>query len=312
MKKMIYDESIKNILELHLSPFIEKDKNFICRCPWCELNEEKTHYHLYISKEIPAFNCFHCNKHGHINLLFKAINIRENVDNLIVKSNSFSNKKSLKNIDNKEFILPEIEDINFPDKVRYIKKRLGSDFDVKNIKNLILDFQKFIEINKIQNFADMCWLDAYQKDYVGFLFDHHSKLLIRSIKNKFYKKIQLFEFNGDDLYSLTTGQNPDTIIVGEGVFDIYSQYSFNFLKINKPVIYVAALSNNYLRAIKYAIEEYQCFLPNIIILSDSNINKNYYSFLKHKIKPIITKLLVYYNGTGKDFNEAPITPVRLF
>lgn len=309
---MIYDESFKDILEIHLSPLIEKDKNFICRCPWCELNEEKTHYHLYISKEIPAFNCFHCSKHGHISILLKAINIRQDIDNLIVKSNISSNKKNLESIAYKEFILPEIEEFNFPDKIKYIKKRLGNDFDVKNIKNLILDFQKFIEINKIQNFSDMRWLEVYQKDYIGFLFDHHSKLLIRSIENKFYKKIQLFEYHEDDLYSLTTGQNPDTIIVGEGTFDIYSQYSFNFLNINKPVIYVAALSNNYLRAIKYAIKEYQCFLPNVIVLSDSNIDKKYYSFIRYKIKPIVTKLSVYYNGTGKDFNEAPITPVRLF
>ena len=33
-------------------------KNIIVPCPWCEYQEDKDHYHLYIGLDIPIFNCF--------------------------------------------------------------------------------------------------------------------------------------------------------------------------------------------------------------------------------------------------------------
>jgi hypothetical protein len=48
----------------------------------------------------------------------------------------------------------------------------------------------------------------------------------------------------------------------------------------------------------------------VIILSDRGIPKEYYKKMKHFNKHIIDKLVVYYNKSGKDFNDTPVNPVK--
>ncbi|GAG02610.1 unnamed protein product, partial [marine sediment metagenome] len=55
----IYQDSFKQFLEDNLGEVKETSKNFIVPCPWCELDEDKDHYHMYISTEAPIFHCFH-------------------------------------------------------------------------------------------------------------------------------------------------------------------------------------------------------------------------------------------------------------
>jgi hypothetical protein len=68
----IYKDSFINFLKENLGePVKVKSKEIICRCPWCELGKNKTHYHLYISLTSPIFHCFHgeCQTSGTIKKL---------------------------------------------------------------------------------------------------------------------------------------------------------------------------------------------------------------------------------------------------
>jgi len=308
---MIYDSSFHRLLENHLSPVIEKEKNFICRCPWCELKEEKTHYHLYISKEIPAFNCFHCNKHGHISKLIHILDGNANLD-LLLKKDKIKKIKSKDKTKYKEFKLPEIQPGQYPNKENYILSRFQHKPDIRQFKNLILDFEKFIEINNYKNFPDMKYIKSYQDHYIGFLLDNHKILSIRSIKTKFYKKIPLQFSNERDFFSFQKNSDSDIVIVGEGIFDIYSEYFFNFLNIENVNLYVAVLSKDYISGIRYSIIHHQIFMPEVIILADSNINPKVFRYLKYKTRNYVSNLKVFYNSSGSDFNEFPVNPIQLF
>ena len=120
-----------------------RSNSITCRCPWCELNKEKKHYHLWISTEIPVFNCFFagCGNSGHISKLIKKIKgsfdtISDFIDqdklkSLTKQSNiSLRTKKEQLNV-----ILPEIKEDAFVLKSLYLKKRLGfaQTIDLKNI-----------------------------------------------------------------------------------------------------------------------------------------------------------------------------------
>ena len=58
----IYQDEFVDYLKNKLGDHIKtSSKNIICPCPWCEYGEDKNHYHMYISIEIPIFHCFHAN-----------------------------------------------------------------------------------------------------------------------------------------------------------------------------------------------------------------------------------------------------------
>ena len=48
------------------------------------------------------------------------------------------------------------------------------------------------------------------------------------------------------------------------------------------------------------------FKPEIHVLSDNGIPLENYEKLKFFNKHIIDKMVVYYNRTGKDFNDTPL------
>jgi len=83
----IYHDNFIDFLKTHLGePVSIKSKNIICRCPWCEMDKNIKHFHLYISTEIPIFHCFKPNcpgLSGNIKKLIKKLSGRDYSDKFI-------------------------------------------------------------------------------------------------------------------------------------------------------------------------------------------------------------------------------------
>jgi hypothetical protein len=154
-----------------------------------------------------------------------------------------------------------------------------------------------------------------QTNFVGFLTERQSMVLFRNIDEsssfKFYK-LGVQNTNFIDYYRLTANnQNSKKIILSEGIFDIFTEYLFDILNLKRETkLYASVLSSKYSSLIKSIVYHEQIFRPDVVILSDSNIPLEEYKKLRYFNDHIINTLEVYYNKTGKDFNDTPITPVK--
>jgi hypothetical protein len=142
----------------------------------------------------------------------------------------------------------------------------------------------------------------------------NAKFLTNKGKNNTYYKLKLNETNFLDYYKLNGGnQSSRKIVLAEGIFDIFSEHIFDSLNIKGQVkLYASALSSKYEALVKSIVFHEQIFRPEIIILSDKGITKGYYQKLDKYNNHIIDKIDVYYNKSGKDFNDFPVTPVQWF
>lgn len=319
----IYQDDFKEYLKSSLGHVKETSKNLIIPCPFCEYGKDKDHYHMYISTEAPIFHCFHagCEKSGVLRNLIKKIEGKDISDQFIDKDKleEFKSKREVfVNIDdyNKEVILPELKESVFVKKDLYIKKRLKFSVNsTKHIKGLIYDIDSFIELNHIPVNESLFRLREYlQANFVGFLTENKSTVLFRNIDHshamKFYK-LKVQETNFLDYYKIPGGNpNSNKIVLAEGIFDIFTTSIFDDLKIHNDIrMYASALSSKYLALIQSIIFGEMVFKPEIIILSDNGIDLQYYKNMKKYNRHIIDILKVYYNKSGKDFNDTPIFPV---
>ncbi|MCK5613095.1 hypothetical protein KAR91_65080 [Candidatus Pacearchaeota archaeon] len=297
-------------------------KNIIVPCPYCEFGKDKDHYHLYISLEAPIFHCFHggCEVGGVLAKFLKKLSGHDNSDTFVDKTKAKEVKvgKAFKDKTGTKLRLPKMKIAQFPLKELYLKKRLkfANILSIK-IKGLIYDVHEFINMNQILVDETLFRLRDYlHNNFIGFVTENESTVMFRNIDNshsmKFFKlKIQWQPFL--DYYRLI-GNNPNSskIVLAEGIFDIFSEHIFDNLNIKDDVkLYASALSSKYIALIQSIVFHEQIFRPDVIILSDKGIDKNYYSKMKYYNKHIINSLSVYYNKTGKDFNDTPVTPVRV-
>ena len=317
----IYQDSFIDYLRDYLGdPIKVTSKNIVCKCPWCEYEETKTHYHLYISTEAPIFHCFYCHQKGSLSKFFKRIGGRDHsnsyVDKERVKKSSIKLNERTKNEQNRKFILPIIDEQSFKVKKFYLNKRFKfSDISLKNIPGLIFDFEEFVKINKIRlNEKQTKILPFLQSNFIGFLTKNHSIVICRNIdtstKFRHYKLI-LQQTRFLDYYMLP-GSNfkSNSIVLGEGIFDIYAEHIFDYTKLKSScLLYAAGLSTSYHSLIKSIIFDTQIFKPSIYILSDSNITLPYYKKIKRLNSHIVSDFNIYYNKNGKDFNVTPVNPV---
>jgi hypothetical protein len=213
--------------------------------------------------------------------------------------------------------LPFLDRQRWTEKELYIKRRLKfANLPTTKVKGLIYDVEKFIEINRIPVDEKLFRLQEYlQYNFVGFLTEHMSTVLFRNIDHshemKFYK-LKIQQSNFLDYYKLR-GHSPQSnkIVLAEGIFDIFSEHIFDTLNIKDDVkLFASALSSKYLSLIQSIIFHEQVFQPEVIILSDRGITREYYKKMKHFNKHIIDKLTVYYNKVGKDFNDTPVVPIK--
>jgi hypothetical protein len=322
---MIYDEKFIQYLKDNLGePVKVKTKNIICPCPWCEYNQKKDHYHLYISTESPIFHCFHsdCGVSGTIKKLFRKIEGKD-ISEKYVDPNKVKEyvKEKIRVHENviqkKELVVPSITSGQFILKEQYLRERFKfSNIDLSKIKGLVLDVKSFIEVNKIPIDEKLFrMIDYLHSNFVGFLTENQSVIIFRNIDRKSsfnHFKYQIQESNFLDYYKISGNNiNSNTVILAEGIFDIFSESIFDTTGLkNNSRMYASALSTSYESLIKSIVFNEQTFRLKVNILSDSNINLDFYRKIKRFNKHIIDSLSVYYNKSGKDFNVTPINPEK--
>lgn len=318
----IYQDNFIDYLEDNLGEVKQTSRNLIVPCPWCEFNQDKDHYHLYISLEAPIFHCFHasCERGGNLVKFLKKVAGHDVSDAFIDKQkvSEYKSKKVFEQKTGKQVILPKIRRGSYPRKELYIKKRLMfANVPASSIKGLIYDVHDFININQITVDETLFKLRDYlHENFVGFLTEHGTTVIFRNVDHshsmRFFKlKIQSELFL--DYYKLHgKSWKSSKIVLAEGIFDIFSEHIYDTLNIQKDIrLYACALSSKYISMIQSIVFHEQIFRPDVVILSDRGVDKTYYSKMKYYNKHIINSLSVYYNKTGKDFNDTPVTPVRV-
>jgi len=322
----IYQDNFIDFLKSNLGdPVIVKSKNIICRCPWCEYNDEKDHYHLWISTIVPLFNCFHCDEgRGSIRKLVKKINGND-ISNKYIdnnKLNEFSSKKTIFNHDNinykKELLFPDLKLDYFSYKEKYILSRFRqANINVSSIKGLVFDINEFIKLNNIKidsKFEKL--LPFFQSNFIGFITENYSVMVLRNTdrySNFRYYKLKIFDSPMLDYYKIN-GFNKlsKNVILAEGIFDIFSEYLFDNIKMKENILlYASVNSKKYGSLIKGIVFNENIFNINIHILSDRGINLEEYKKMLYYNKYVINSLNIYYNKWGKDFNDLPCNPEKI-
>jgi len=320
----IYKQDFIDYLKFHLGEdsVTIKSKNIICRCPWCEMDKERDHYHLYISTELPMFHCFYagCPKvSGSIKELTKKIsglsryNKYVNVDRIKVKKNVIFKKKEI----TKKFIIPPLNVEKYREKNFYLKTRFSfSNIDLSFIKGLIFDIEEFIKINKIElDGKQLNLLPFLQSNFIGFLSEHQSILTLRNIDSSSHfrhYKLQLYEPILLDYYKINGNPKGTKIVLAEGIFDIFGEYLFDHLNIkNEVLLYACGYSTSYKALLKSIAFHENIYKPDVIILSDQDVNKYFYKSIKQKNKHLMDTFKIFYNSVGKDFGEHKCNPIQV-
>jgi len=317
----IYEDDFLGFLKQHLSPVKTTSTNIICRCPFCELRENKNHYHLYISLEAPIFHCFHCEKGGVVPKLLKQLTGRDVSEKYV--NDSLLKEKVKQKLETplsyeKKIIFPPLNESNFKWKTLYINHRLKyPNFPIQNLKGLVFDINKFIEINSIPVDPKLFRMKEYlQTNFVGFATNRGNKLVLRNIDNKSdfrYFKLDIKQDSFLDYYKLSGGNYfSNNVVFAEGIFDILVEHIFDNLNLrSSSKLYAAGLSTSYSSLLKSIVFNEQIFKLNVSILSDSGIPISKYKELKQYNEHLIESLVVYYNKAGKDFAETPVVPERI-
>ena len=320
----IYQDNFIEFLKDNLGYVKQTSKNIITKCPWCEFQKDKDHYHMYISLEAPMFHCFHatCEQSGTLRKLLKKIEGHDISDSFIDKDKleEFKQRREVfvdKDKRSSHIVIPDLKPDIFPYKDMYIKKRLKfTNIPTTHIKGLIYDVYEFIKQNQINVDETLFRIKDYlHTNFVGFLTEHGTTVIFRNMDHshimKFFK-LKIHFANFLDYYKIK-GNNPNSnkIVLAEGIFDIFSEYIFDYLNIKNDIkLYASALSSKYISLIHSIIFYDQIFEPEIIIISDRGIPLNDYKKMKKYNRHIINSLTVYYNKSGKDFNDSAVTPVK--
>lgn len=319
----IYQDSFVDYLKDNLGNHIKvSSKNIIVPCPWCEYNQQKDHYHMYISLEAPIFHCFHasCERGGNLRKLLKRIAGHDISDTFVDKRTLEEARKQaqiFKEVGQTKIILPELNKRRFANKEFYLRKRLKfSNIQSESIDGLVYDIDKFININNIPVDVPLFRLRDYlHANFIGFLTENQSSLMLRNIDDTHemrFHKLKIQDTNFLDYYKLK-GYNINTnrVVLAEGIFDIFVEHIFDTTNLKNDVrMYASALSSKYSSLIKSIVFHEQIFRPDVIILSDQGLELSEYKKLRKFNEHIINSLTIYYNKSGKDFGETRVSPVK--
>jgi hypothetical protein len=197
-----------------------------------------------------------------------------------------------------------------------MKYRLGFDSDVNSMNKLVFDVQEFININDIKlDDKTQGLMDFLQNNFVGFLTEHDSLLILRNIDPNAsfrYYKLDLVENEFLDYYKIQGSNiNSNTVVISEGIFDIFAEQYTNSLKIRDNIkLYAATLSGSFPSLLKSLVFYEQSYRLNVVVLSHRDVDLDVYRKMKKFNSHIIDTLSVYYNSSGKDFATFPVNPVR--
>jgi hypothetical protein len=319
----IYQDSFIEFLKDRLGePVKVSSSNIICRCPWCEFGKDRKHYHMYISLEAPIFHCFFgdCNISGMIPRLINKIEGKDISDQFVdekeVKERKQKGIKLARQQDQvRKLTRPKLDEDKFKAKSLYIKQRLKfRDVNLQSIKGLVFDINELIELNEIPVSPSLFRLRDYlQENFVCFIANNQSRLYFRNIdeSQEFdHWKYNLHPTKFLDYYKLGGG-NPygNIVVLSEGIFDIFTEHIFDSLDIKKSArLYACAFSTSYASLIVSLMKNERVLMPDVYILSDSDVSDGYYERLALNAGKYMNTLTIAKNKSGKDFNITPILP----
>ncbi len=320
----IYQDGFIDYLKDNLGDKIKiTSKNIVAPCPWCEYQKEKNHYHLSIAVDAPIFHCFHasCEQGGNLKKLLQKIEGHDISDSFIDKAQLQEAKKRQSVFVNKEtgkqeIKVPHLNKVLYSAKEYYIRKRLKFvNYSSNKIDGLVYDIDNFINVNQIPVDETLFRVREYlQSNFVGFLTNNKSMMIMRNIDERSdfrFFKMRITTSNFLDYYKLKKNPLSNTVVLAEGIFDIFTTYIFDSLNLKDDVnIYASVLSSKYKALVQSIVFNEEIYRPDVIILSDKGIDKSEYEKLKKFNKHIINSLKVYYNKNGKDFNCTPVVPVK--
>lgn len=315
----IYSDDFIEFLKSALVDVKITGRNIICRCPWCEMESRKSHFHLYISVDQPIFHCFNkdcTKKKGTISKLVQKLSGKDISEDFFDKSLIKTKFEKVKNV-NKELIFPPLDIERFDLKYNYLNDRIFfNDINILKLPGVVFDIMEFVKINNIKlDESTIKVLPYLQDQFIGFVSDNGGLIVCRNIdkNNKFrYYKFSINNLLMADYYRLSgNSSSSNTVVLGEGVFDILSESIFNYTNLKENTkLYAACLSTSYESLIKSIVYYEQLFKLDVHILSDDNIKLFFYEKLKQNLTHIIDTMTIYYNKTGKDFGSSPVIVER--
>ena len=297
--------------------------NLITLCPMCEkerFNTRRNHGHLYIGMEAPIFRCFRCQFKGIIPKLLSSfgLDFEKYYDKSILNINwqrfskdSFDNKElnSGLNISKPE----NFNILDYSEKENYLKERIP-DYENMDKTDIIFDIKHFLKINNIVLNKGDDFLDYIHNSFVGFVSTRRSLLMCRNINptsNFRYFKISLKDIYFKDFFSYNLNPDSKTIIMCEGVFDLFNVIKHPALSDirSKGRIISTALNNEYVKTLISTLDYVKLTYVDVIILSDKDVSEDKYMniFYNNSVK----SLTLYYNSEEKDFGTSNINLVKV-
>ncbi len=238
---MIDYDKLKDIYEKKygLAYFNGSRSELVTLCPYCEMKSTKTHGHLYIEVEhddniMPTFYCQKCNMDQGKGILLKLLKYTNVDPTEIMSSDLISGFKFKRGYVNKsgkikEYILPTVDRSGFYEtKYNYVKNRLGVNYNIESIPNLVLDIRTFVTENNVElDDRSKQLFDYICQNFVGFISARGTVLICRNCdpSSEFrYYKLQLTNVKSifKDLYVYHTNitkAKTNMIVLCEGIFD---------------------------------------------------------------------------------------------
>ena len=296
-------------------------------CPWCEKKkffDGVNHGHMYINIYSLRTNCYRCNDgQGTVFKLFKYLKVDASlyIDKSIIKSDwlqYYKNTQLKKIFDVTKYKVEEELDDSINDiKKEYLYKRLGYDYNLSNIKGLILNPKKFILENKI-DVKDNDFLNYVNCNFVGFLGNRGSIINFRNINDndgmRYYnlqiKKDMYFkDFYGRKVNNIKKGTN--TIVITEGVFDLLTALNSDVMKDikDKSLFWACSFNKKFTKTFMSILDYCMISRANLIVLSDMDVKEDFYKYMP--LHPFINNVEIYWNRYKKDFGCGDIDLVKV-
>lgn len=309
--------------------------NYIVRCPYCGDSTTANHGHFNIridpsDNSLMVYNCFRCPAGGVVTPdVLERLGV---TDSTMMNSIQTMNRNapirdvsrylaqdSLLQLD---FSPPEI--LRYPEKIQYINRRLGREFDDTDCKNskVITSLKDFLDANQIKELTVRPEIAQYlESAYVGFLCFGNSSIMFRDItgRSKYpWVKYPILEKARGTMcfYSMNTEVNPFTpdeitINMAEGVMDILG-VAYHLEEYQKNHINIAVGGKFYEKILRQMVSmgfigdniRVQIFSDNDAefntkAVSDTSL-ETYRKIFKDR-KQLFGSMHVWFNTIGKDF-----------
>ena len=349
---IISPQELKLSLIEHLRTTCERFKgpdsrhNYIVRCPYCGDSTTANHGHFNIridpsDNSVMVYNCFRCPAGGVVTSdVLERLGVTDSVimnSILVMNRNApvrdvsrYLAQDSLLRFD---FTPPDF--LRYSNKVQYISKRLGRNFDENDCKNskVITSLKDFLDVNQINEITVRPEIAEYlETAYVGFLCFGNSSIMFRDItgRSKYpWVKYPILEKARGTIcfYSMNAEVNPFssekiTINMAEGVMDILG-VAYHLGEYQKNHINIAVGGKYYEKILRHLVAmgfigdniSVQIFSDNDVefnnkAVSDTSI-ETYRKIFKDR-RQLFGSMYAWINTIGKDFGvpKEKISPKR--